>query len=1698
MMTETAAQQNLTNLLRYAEEILKISERTISDLAKDSFLTIHEGDVLGLEGVTIGPDDGFWVRFARLREIPAPTNDPIFDDWILKPPASRIFEKPQLADNRLTKITIEAASDLVEAGLTNMEDVMASLGDATTDHVDVLLRLANLPEFAAAFSAYVDGPWLTWAAKEQPRRRAIGLYNRLYTVHQRMIALGDDVPEECVFGVGMARWLHPLGRINVPLVEAAVELMLDPADGSIRVTPRPQPPKLCLRAFDKLEIGAVGRLERDGAEQLARSFNDPDIGFSPFEKLCFDAVLRMCCARLSASSIYEPDVRENLEDRSPPAADDKLRIGDAWVIYVRQRSIDFRCEDIRKLIHRVQEAPDDGSLPAPAVQITTAAVDVAIDVDVFDPAGNLILPTAPLAIGAPQALGGAFGAGGVSDGGGSPQAARPVFFPLAFNDEQQAIIRRLEDPSSSGVVVQGPPGTGKTHTIANIICHYMATGRRVLVTARTPEALAAIQEKLPPEIRDLAIAVIHSDRQGGQQLEQAIEMLSSQVKQIDMADYRQNCIDKERRLAEVRKEVSETDRLIFEYATLNLAPVSYRGEDYLPMELSAKIEAERPVHAWFPDELAIGAACKPQFTDADIAEARRVRGVLGADIIYDSNQLPDVARLPDTPRVLAAHQVLVHERDMEARAATGDLPTPSFSEQAGIEQAGSLLIWIESFGTWCDDVAQSEAWLPDLYRLLLGATPSDAAVQAGLRQLCGEWADLVREGSGYVLRGIEVSGVVPGDAPFDAAINALANGRKPFGLLAIGKSKQKAAIEGVRIEGHVPADAREWRIIQGYRLWQKRVHGFIGRWSSAARALRLPQLSGEWESGSQEFLRIGRLVERLYGFHLEAEERITLIIALFPYGVDAKRVVYHGEIAIVREALAATVQRGDHTAAHALKRSLDVISCDSALAFWAAFDEVRSAIGNPDVTPRALADSWRLLLDEARRLDGLRAARVRLTTLASAVRASGAPEWAAKLVREAADGKDRWTPGDWKQAWEWACAAGHLRNVSDRSHAAALSARYTALEDEQRRLLGEVIRLRTFMGLRRGITTTIATALTKFAMSVRRLGAGTGKAAERHRRAIREAAMEAAGAVPCWILPEWRVAEQLPSELAIFHLVIIDEASQSDITALPAVMRGQKLLIVGDDRQVSPISVGMEERTVIQLRETFLRGMPIANYLDPATSMYDIASMMFPGTTVMLREHFRCVEPIIRFSMRLCYKNNGGLLPLRVPTVAERLDPPLIDVYVRHGQKRRDINDAEADFIVTEIKRLADDPTYARRTIGVISLIGDKQAKRINDLLSVELGLEVMEKHRIVCGNASTFQGQERDIMFLSMVACPTTVRSQTTRMIEQRFNVAMSRARDRVYLVRSVTSSMLSPRDLKATILEHFRNPMGDAPVPRSADVLDQCDSPFEREVGARLLELGYRLRPQVRVGSYRIDFVIEDTEDHRLAVELDGDSYHGPDKWVSDLYRQRALERMGWRFWRCWGSHWRADPNGCFQDLLTTLARMHINPVGGEFSPIVCTEHRVLDKAEAAGTEPAAVVDEETDSVHAVGPDVELPQSTPAPSSIETVDAAAGALGLPLFANTAAVTTMPIAVADTEPELVIEPGDTVIVRFDDNRIRRFRLSTDTDRPEDGVVHIDQPIGAALLGCGLEEEVEFIVDGKARVVVIEKISKTAVLELAD
>lgn len=73
----------------------------------------------------------------------------------------------------------------------------------------------------------------------------------------------------------------------------------------------------------------------------------------------------------------------------------------------------------------------------------------------------------------------------------------------------------------------------------------------------------------------------------------------------------------------------------------------------------------------------------------------------------------------------------------------------------------------------------------------------------------------------------------------------------------------------------------------------------------------------------------------------------------------------------------------------------------------------------------------------------------------------------------------------------------------------------------------------------------------------------------------------------------------------------------------------------------------------------------------------------------------------------------------------------------------------------------------------------------------------------------------------------------------------------------------------------------------------------------------------------------VVEGEEDNSLAIECDGDRYHGPDKWDSDMQRQRVLERAGWTFWRCFASTFVTRRDEIMQDLLAELERLEIYPI-------------------------------------------------------------------------------------------------------------------------------------------------------------------------
>jgi very-short-patch-repair endonuclease len=110
--------------------------------------------------------------------------------------------------------------------------------------------------------------------------------------------------------------------------------------------------------------------------------------------------------------------------------------------------------------------------------------------------------------------------------------------------------------------------------------------------------------------------------------------------------------------------------------------------------------------------------------------------------------------------------------------------------------------------------------------------------------------------------------------------------------------------------------------------------------------------------------------------------------------------------------------------------------------------------------------------------------------------------------------------------------------------------------------------------------------------------------------------------------------------------------------------------------------------------------------------------------------------------------------------------------------------------------------------------------------------------------------------------------------------------------------------------------------------------DSQFERDIFELVIAKGFHVRTQVCVGDpanhrYRIDLVVEGMQG-RLAVECDGDEWHGPDRYEQDMARQRDLERAGWQFVRIRGSEFYRNPVQAVAPLWAELDRLGIRPGG------------------------------------------------------------------------------------------------------------------------------------------------------------------------
>ena len=566
----------------------------------------------------------------------------------------------------------------------------------------------------------------------------------------------------------------------------------------------------------------------------------------------------------------------------------------------------------------------------------------------------------------------------------------------------------------------------------------------------------------------------------------------------------------------------------------------------------------------------------------------------------------------------------------------------------------------------------------------------------------------------------------------------------------------------------------------------------------------------------------------------------------------------------------------------------------------------------------------------------------RLPALAAALPAEPTSDLASRLGTVAA----AW---HWLQLDSWLRTQQHLD--PNRIQRQILSA-----EDEVRVKVGQLAAKRAWRHAVSRLTNERRADLNAYVTLVKRLGKGTGKYAARRRAEIQEQLDRSRDSVPVWIMPLFRVAESLTATQNAYDVVIVDEASQAGLDGLMLQYLAPTVVVVGDDKQVSPTSFADQEM-VRALVDRYLHWSPQkAVYADPARSLFDEARMRFPDL-ITLTEHRRCVPAIIGFSDEIAYRPEG--VPLQpVREVGSDVLPPLLVTRV-NGHRVGKRNDTEAQAVVDFIVSATADPRYDGKTFGVISLLGSEQAKPIASELLERLGPDVYKQRQIRCGEPPNFQGAERDVIVLSMVATTNDddkrIVAQTSQQVVQRYNVAASRAKDQLHLVHSVDPGRLNPVDMRSRLITYMTDHAVTDTVPEPSTPVGDDDrdrrfpSMLAQRVHDMLAEHRYQVEPRYTALSGQVDLVVVG-RGGKAAVQCMDDTWPGDEAYRATLAYESELMRSGWRIYRVRQSQLAIDPDGTLRQLRDFLAGAGIHPVElpGEAAEQAATEEQGVERRE------------------------------------------------------------------------------------------------------------------------------------------------------
>jgi len=407
---------------------------------------------------------------------------------------------------------------------------------------------------------------------------------------------------------------------------------------------------------------------------------------------------------------------------------------------------------------------------------------------------------------------------------------------------------------------------------------------------------------------------------------------------------------------------------------------------------------------------------------------------------------------------------------------------------------------------------------------------------------------------------------------------------------------------------------------------------------------------------------------------------------------------------------------------------------------------------------------------------------------------------------------------------------------------------------------------------------------------------------------------------PCWAVTTQVVSESLPLEPGLFDVAIIDESSQCDIAGcLPILMRAKRAIIVGDDKQLPHLSFLEKAKEQSFLNKYNIPDKYQLMWRYRTNSMFDVANY-YASASILLDEHFRSFPEIINFSNAEFYGNRMKIMKKALSTDDEECCVELNVIDNAKVDLDSTRNMAECEKIIEKIREIIDEDSIKNldkpSTIGIISPFRG-QVELVKKAIYQVFSSDIIRKHQIEAGTAHTFQGDERDIMLLSLTLAPNS-HHQSVFFAQKPnlFNVAITRAKNRLICYISRPPETL-PKGLLRDYLEYIQM------ISKNYEnhIKKEIQDPIRKEIKELLENEGFQVIYDIEIGGYPVSYVVS-SGNNNLILETVGFDEENRDTHADILNKHQTLERCGWNLAYITSREWSYSKKTCINKIKGLLS--------------------------------------------------------------------------------------------------------------------------------------------------------------------------------